>query len=416
MSKTAIVIGGGIIGLSSAYYLQQAGWQVTVIDKGNRRNNCSTGNAGYICPSHFVPLATPGIVAQGMKWMLNSRSPFYVQPRLSWPLIEWGLQFMRSATAQHVQNSARPLRDIALFSMACYEELKKEPGFDFFYAHDGMLEAVQTAENAHHAQETAAQARDLGLDAEWLDKDGIKAIEPDVDMNIRGAIWFRCDAHCNPEQLVQNLEQVLLQKGAKLLTDTEVTGFTRQNGRISSVATPAEKHEADLVVLATGSWSREMAAKLDLKLPLVAGRGYSFLTDIEQFPLRRPVILTEGRVAVSPFEKQIRFGGTMEITAIDSPPRYKRVEGIVQSARDFFPGLQLEQPKPEEIWYGYRPCSADGLPYIGRLQKTPNVIVATGHSMLGLSLGAGTGKLVAELAEEKEVSVDLGSFRVERFG
>lgn len=416
MSKTAIVIGGGIIGLSSAYYLQQAGWQVTVIDKGNRRNNCSTGNAGYICPSHFVPLATPGIVAQGMKWMLNSRSPFYVQPRLSWPLIEWGLQFMRSATAQHVQNSARPLRDIALFSMACYEELKKEPGFDFFYAHDGMLEAVQTAENAHHAQETAAQARDLGLDAEWLDKDGVKAIEPDVDMNIRGAIWFRCDAHCNPEQLVQNLEQVLLQKGAKLLTDTEVTGFERKNGRISSVATPAEKHEADLVVLATGSWSREMAAKLDLKLPLVAGRGYSFLTDIEQFPLRRPVILTEGRVAVSPFEKQIRFGGTMEITAIDSPPRYKRVEGIVQSARDFFPGLQLEQPKPEEIWYGYRPCSADGLPYIGRLQKKPNVIVATGHSMLGLSLGAGTGKLVAELAEEKVGSVDLGSFRVERFG
>lgn len=416
MSKTAIVIGGGIIGLSSAYYLQQAGWQVTVIDKGNRRNNCSTGNAGYICPSHFVPLATPGIVAQGMKWMLNSRSPFYVQPRLSWPLIEWGLQFMRSATAQHVQNSARPLRDIALFSMACYEELKKEPGFDFFYAHDGMLEAVQTAENAHHAQETAAQARDLGLDAEWLDKDGVKAIEPDVDMNIRGAIWFRCDAHCNPEQLVQNLEQVLLQKGAKLLTDTEVTGFERKNGRISSVHTSSGKQEADLAVLATGSWSREMAAKLDLKLPLVAGRGYSFLTDIEQFPLRRPVILTEGRVAVSPFEKQIRFGGTMEITAIDSPPRYKRVEGIVQSARDFFPGLQLEQPKPEEIWYGYRPCSADGLPYIGRLQKTPNVIVATGHSMLGLSLGAGTGKLVAELAEEKVGSVDLGSFRVERFG
>lgn len=416
MSKTAIVIGGGIIGLSSAYYLQQAGWQVTVLDKGNRRNNCSTGNAGYICPSHFVPLATPGIVAQGMKWMLNSRSPFYVQPRLNWPLIEWGLHFMRSATAQHVQNSARPLRDIALFSMACYEDLKKEPGFDFFYAHDGMLEAVQTAENAHHAQETAAQARDLGLDAEWLDKDGVKAIEPDVDMNIRGATWFRCDAHCNPEQLVQNLEQVLVQKGAKLLTDAEVTGFEKQNGRISSVITPIEKHQADLVVLATGSWSREMAAKLDLKLPLVAGRGYSFLTDAEQFPLRRPVILTEGRVAVSPFEKQIRFGGTMEITAIDSPPRYKRVEGIVQSARDFFPGLQLEQPKPEEIWYGYRPCSADGLPYIGRLQKTPNVIVATGHSMLGLSLGAGTGKLVAELAEDKEVSVDLGSFRVERFG
>jgi D-amino-acid dehydrogenase len=414
--KTAIVIGGGIIGLSSAYYLSRAGWQVTVIDKGNRRNNCSTGNAGYICPSHFVPLATPGIVSQGLKWMLNSRSPFYVQPRLSWPLIQWGIQFMRSATAQHVQASARPLRDIAMFSMACYEDLKKEPGFDFFYAHDGMLEAVQTAENAHHAQETAKIARDLGLDAEWLDKDGVKAIEPDVEMNIRGATWFRCDAHCNPDQLVQNLEQYLLKNGAVLQVDTEVIGFTKQNGAITQVQTDKGTHNADLVVLATGSWSREMAAKLDLSLPLVAGRGYSFLANASDFPLRRPVILTEGRVAVSPFEEQIRFGGTMEITPINTPPRYKRVEGIVQSAREFFPQLKLEQPKAEDIWYGYRPCSADGLPYIGRLQKTPNVIVATGHSMLGLSLGAGTGKLVAELAEEEKVSVDLGMFGPERFG
>ncbi|MBK9492697.1 MAG: FAD-dependent oxidoreductase [Haliscomenobacter sp.] len=413
--KKAIIIGGGIIGLSSAYYLRRAGWDITVIDKGNRRNNCSTGNAGYICPSHFVPLATPGIVAQGMKWMLNSRSPFYVQPRLSWPLIQWGIQFMRSATAQHVQASARPLRDIALFSMACYEDLKKEPGFDFFYAHDGMLEAVQTTENVHHAKETAAQARDLGLDAEWLDKDGVKAIEPDVEMNIRGATWFRCDAHCNPEQLVQNLEAYLRQQGATLLEDTEVTGFQKQNGAIREVITKQGVYSADLVVLATGSWSREMAAKIGLSLPLVAGRGYSFLSDASDFPLRRPVILTEGRVAVSPFAAQIRFGGTMEITAINTPPRYKRVEGIVQSAREFFPQLKLEQPKEADVWYGYRPCSADGLPYIGRLQKTPNVIVATGHSMLGLSLGAGTGKLVAELAEEQATNVDLGVFAPERF-
>jgi D-amino-acid dehydrogenase len=413
--KRAIIIGGGIIGLSSAYYLSKSGWDITVIDKGTRRNNCSTGNAGYICPSHFVPLAAPGIVAQGFKWMLDSRSPFYVQPRLSWPLIQWGINFMRSATAQHVEASARPLRNIALYSMACYEALKEEAGFDFFYAHDGMLEAVQTAENAHHAKETALKAKDLGLDAEWLDKEAVQAIEPDVEMNIRGATWFHCDAHCNPEQLVQNIEQYLLQRGAKLLDETEVTGFSKQNGEIQQVQTPKGNHEADLVVLATGSWSREMAAKLGLSIPLVAGRGYSFLTEATDFPLKRPVILTEGRVAISPFANQVRFGGTMEITDINTPPRFKRVEGIVKSARDFFPNLHIELPKPEEIWYGYRPCSADGLPYIGRLKQTRNVIVATGHSMLGLSLGAGTGKLVAEIAAEETPSVDLAMFSPERF-
>ena len=322
---------------------------------------------------------------------------------------------MRSATAQHVEASARPLRNIALYSMACYEALKEEAGFDFFYAHDGMLEAVQTAENAHHAKETALKAKDLGLDAEWLDKESVQAIEPDVEMNIRGATWFRCDAHCNPEQLVQNIEQYLLQRGAKLLDETEVTGFSKQNGEIKQVQTPKGNHEADLVVLATGSWSREMAAKLGLSIPLVAGRGYSFLTEGTDFPLKRPVILTEGRVAISPFANQVRFGGTMEITDINTPPRFKRVEGIVKSARDFFPNLHIELPKPEEIWYGYRPCSADGLPYIGRLKQTRNVIVATGHSMLGLSLGAGTGKLVAEIAAEETPSVDLTMFSPERF-
>ena len=129
----AIVIGGGIIGLSSAYYLQQSGWDVTVLDKDDFSDNCSYGNAGYVCPSHFVPLATPGIVTQGLKWMWNSRSPFYVEPRLNAALISWGLKFMKSATAKHVADSAIPLRDIALFSQQLYEDWAKLPGFDFAY-------------------------------------------------------------------------------------------------------------------------------------------------------------------------------------------------------------------------------------------------------------------------------------------
>src|ERR1700729_2452707 len=113
MSK-AIVIGGGIMGLSSAWYLQQSGWQVTVLDKEDFLNNCSYGNAGYVCPSHFIPLATPGIVKQGLKWMLNTKSPFYVQPRLNRSLFDWGLKFMKSATPEHVRQSAVPLPGIAL--------------------------------------------------------------------------------------------------------------------------------------------------------------------------------------------------------------------------------------------------------------------------------------------------------------
>jgi D-amino-acid dehydrogenase len=145
-----VIIGGGIIGLSSAYYLQESGHEVTVIDKTDMTGNCSYGNAGYVCPSHFVPLATPGIVKQGLKWMLNSKSPFYVQPRFSSSLIDWGMKFMRSATPEKVERAAVPLRDIAILSKKLYEEWTKLPQFSFAYQQKGLLEIFQTAAGAAH--------------------------------------------------------------------------------------------------------------------------------------------------------------------------------------------------------------------------------------------------------------------------
>jgi D-amino-acid dehydrogenase len=144
----AVIVGGGIIGLSSAYYLNEAGWDVEVLDKGDFLHNCSYGNAGYISPSHFIPLATPGIVKQAMKWMFDSTSPFYVKPRLNWPLIQWGWQFMKIATDKHVEDSAIPLRDLGLLSMKLYEEWKEKPDFDFYYEHKGIVELFQTKKGA----------------------------------------------------------------------------------------------------------------------------------------------------------------------------------------------------------------------------------------------------------------------------
>ncbi|MDX1938687.1 MAG: FAD-dependent oxidoreductase, partial [Flavihumibacter sp.] len=150
----AIIIGGGIIGLSSAYYLQKQGWQVTVLDKGDFSDNCSYGNCGYICPSHFIPLATPGVVKQGLKWMWNSKSPFYVQPRLDVNLIDWGMKFMRIATPTHVNNAAIPLRDIAILSQKEYVSWLQQPGFNFAYEHKGLLEIFQTDAGEAHAHHT----------------------------------------------------------------------------------------------------------------------------------------------------------------------------------------------------------------------------------------------------------------------
>src|ERR1700730_7308688 len=218
----AIVIGGGIIGLSSAFYLQESGWDVVVIDKGDFLQNCSYGNAGYISPSHFIPLASPGIVKQALKWMFNSTSPFYVKPRLSWPLISWGLQFMKSATHQHVQRSALPLRDLGLLSMKCYEEWRQLPGFDFYYEHKGIVELYQTAEKAHHTEQVWRAAQELGLEAVLLSREEAQNLEPQVKMNVLGGLHFKGDAHCYPNDLMKNLISYLRKRNVRLIPNQEV--------------------------------------------------------------------------------------------------------------------------------------------------------------------------------------------------
>src|SRR5687767_2439828 len=422
MAKITI-IGGGIIGLSSALYLNRAGWTVTVIDKGDFTDNCSYGNCGYICPSHFIPLATPGIVKQGLKWMWNSKSPFYVQPRFDWNLVNWGLKFIRSSTKDHVATAAIPLRDIAIISKKEYEDWLTLPGFDFAYQQKGLLEIFQTETGEEHARHTVEKAHELGLsDTKLLSKEELQAMEPHTRINGLGAILFNCDAHCYPNKLMQQLIAYLKQQGVKLIPNEEVTGFEKGTKKINKVYTvnsaDGKKNvfDADEIIVATGSWGRETAKLLGTRIPMMPGRGYSVTLEDSPYKVNYPAVLLEGRAAITPMDgNKIRFGGTMEITSHKTPPRMNRVQGILDAVRRFYPDFDVALPPQEKIWYGYRPCSADGLPYIGRIKKYNNVTICTGHSMLGLSLGAGSGKLVDEIISNKPASINIDAFRPGRF-
>jgi len=340
---------------------------------------------------------------------------------------------MKSATPEHVEHSALPLKDIAVLSQYEYENTWRPlPHFEFAYEHKGLLEIFQTQAAAEHARHTVEKAHAIGLtDTQLLDQKALQEKEPHTRVNGLGAIFFRCDAHLYPNKLMHGLLDLLRSAGVELLPNREVLRFETGNGAVkklitqkptkeaSSVRTDVsaqETFEADMVVVATGSWSREMAALLDTRLPLVPGRGYSVTLEDSPYRVNYPAILVEGRAAITPMDgDKIRFGGTMEITSTHTPPRYARVQGILNAVKRFFPDFDVPMPPREKIWYGYRPCSADGLPYIGRIKRYNNVIFATGHSMLGLSLGAGTGKLVSELVDEKPTSIDLSPFAVERF-
>jgi D-amino-acid dehydrogenase len=240
-------------------------------------------------------------------------------------------------------------------------------------------------------------------------------LEPDVKVNARGGVYFPGDAHITPQDFVSQLIQFLKTEGVIFHTNTEVTDFAVAGGNLQSIITSKGRFSFDQVILATGSWSGVMAKELDLNLPMQAGKGYSFTIPKVEKNTRIPSIFLEARVAVTPMGNSLRFGGTMEITGVDHSINMKRVKGIVDSIPNYYPEMKVEMPAVEKVWHGLRPCSPDGLPYIGRSKKYKNLILATGHSMLGISLGPGTGKLVSEIVNEEKLSIDLSMFNPERF-
>ncbi len=416
MSKHILVIGAGVIGLSTAYYLAKRGCRVTILDRNPaQRDGCSFGNAGMIVPSHFTPLAAPGMVAMGLKWMWNPESPFYIKPRLDPGLIAWGWKFWRASTAEHVARCAPLIRDLSFASRACFEELAELPGNDFGLVKRGLLMLCKTQHTLDDEAKMAARARDLGIPAEVLDPAALAALEPDVRMDVAGAILFPQDCHLSPGRFMAGLERDLESMGAKFSYATEVTGFRVTHRRIDAVHTRSGDFFADEYVICGGAWSPAVAKDLRVALPMQAGKGYSLtLRNPRQLP-QHCAIFTEARVAVTPMDGTLRFGGTMEIAGLNDTINPARIRGIVNAVPDYFPEFTTEDFTAIKPWSGLRPCSPDGMPYVGRLRAYENLSTATGHAMMGLSLGPITGKLMCEILHEERPTLDLTLLAPDRY-
>ncbi len=409
------IVGGGIIGLSSAYYLTKEGHQVTIIDQGDLSGGCSFGNAGMIVPSHIIPLAAPGMIGKGIRWMFNSSSPFYVKPRLNRDLLAWGYQFYKHATKEHVTQSIPALKELSLLSKTHYQKLAAELPFDFGYHERGLLMLYQTKEAEHEEIETVALANAHGVEARILSSEEVQAHEPDVRVSARGGIYFPGDAHLTPQVLMTKLIELLKAKGVVFLTSTVAEDFVVEQRKIKVVQTNKGEQVFDEVIIASGSWSGRVAKKLNMTLPMQTGKGYSFtLPDVKK-NIRIPTIFLEARVAVTPMGNTLRFGGTMEISGIDHAVSMNRVKGMVDAIPRYYPEMKVSMPSREAIWHGLRPCSPDGLPYIGRANSISNLTFATGHAMMGLSMGPGTGKLVAEIISGEKTSISIKAFKPDRF-
>jgi D-amino-acid dehydrogenase len=412
--KHVVVIGGGVIGLSAALECARRGHRVTVIERDPERRGASLGNAGMIVPSHFVPLAAPGMIALGLKWMWNPESPFYVQPRLNWDLLTWGLRFWQASTRRQVEQAAPLLRDLHLASRAAFERLAAEED-DFGFVKRGLLMLCKTAAALEEEAHMAERARALGIPAVVLDAQQAAALEPGVTMDIAGAVYYERDGHLDPARFVAALERRLRAARVELVYGPAVAGWTREGLRLAAVRTTQGEIAGDEFVLAGGAWSPELTRDLGLRLPMQAGKGYS-ITLPE--PLESPgicAILAEARVAVTPMGGALRFGGTMELAGMDEGIDPRRVAGIVRAAGNYFPHFRPEHFDGVQPWCGLRPCSPDGLPYLGRTRAAPNLVVATGHAMMGLSLAPVTAGIVAAIVDGEEPQWDLHLMKVERF-
>ncbi len=414
MAKNIVIIGGGIVGLCSAYYLNKEGHQVTVIDKGDITSGASFVNAGYITPSHIIPLASPGMIAQGIKMMFNSASPFYMKPRLDMDFLKWAWYFHKSSTKAKVEKAIPAIKEINLISRELFADIKKSGDLgDFQLERKGLLMLYKTEKSYLHEKEVAERASFLGLEVSELNKNELAQLQPKVQIDAEGAIHYECDGHTTPTEFMPKMLNYLKSMGVVIGTNEEVIDIRTDKEHIKKVITDKNTFEPDEVVLAAGSWSGELSKKLDLKLPLQAGKGYR-INVTRETGISIPAILMEAKMAVTPMKGFTRFAGTMEFSGINDIVRRERVLAIANGAKSFYPGLEINSEEIEKAKTGLRPVSPDGLPYIGKSNRINNLTIATGHAMMGWSLGPATGKLVSELVGNKKTSMDMSAFYPER--
>ncbi|PRX53932.1 NAD(P)/FAD-dependent oxidoreductase [Flagellimonas meridianipacifica] len=415
-NDTVHIIGGGIIGLCAAWYLKKEGYAVTVIDKGDLKEGTSFGNAGMIVPSHFVPMANPGVVAQGLKWMLNSKSPFYIRPRLNQDLVQWLWHFYRSSNHQHVKQAMPILYELNERSKDLYQELSSLENFDFSFEEKGLLMLYKSEKQAEKEAKTAEQAKKIGLEAEILDSKELGKLEPNMDLDVLGGLYFPGDAHLYSNKLMFQLVGVLKQKGVHFLTNTSVSDFSFKGSQIEAlISENGDTIPVKNVVVASGSWTATLLKKANIKIYIQDGKGYSITLEKPKTRPQIPTILSEAKVAVIPMGDDLRIGGTLEMSGISPQINTKRIQGIKESIPRYYKNIELPFTDDKDIWKGYRPCTPDGMPYIGKSEALSNLYVGTGHGMMGLSLGAITGKLLSEVIMQKKPSMDLFAFRLDRF-
>jgi D-amino-acid dehydrogenase len=415
-SRHAAIVGGGVIGTACAHYLAKQGWRVTIIEQGTHGCGSSWGNCGLVCPSHVLPLAEPGMVAQGLRSLFARNSPFAIKFRMDPALWSWLIHFAMRCNRRDMVEAAQGIQPLLESSLELYQELIERERLDCEWERKGLLFAYRSkAALDAFAPTDRLLAETFHCPARRYDGESVRELEPALKPGLAGGWYYHDDAHLRPDRLLRSWRGVLEGLGVTIRERAGFRGFRRDAGRALAAEIESEREPiaADAFVVATGAWTPVLNDQLGCKVPILPGKGYSITMPRPKVCPAIPLIFPETRVAVTPFHSGYRLGSTMEFAGYDTTKNPARLQLLRDGAEPYLVEPFCEPV--EESWYGWRPMTWDSLPIIDRSPALANVVIAAGHNMLGLSMAPATGRLVAEMLSEQSPFLDVRPYRVGRF-
>lgn len=413
--QSAVVVGGGIIGIACAHYLSAAGLKVKVIDRGKIAGACSHANCGYVCPSHVLPLTLPGAIPMAIKSLFNPRSPFKVKIRWNVGYLNWMRNFAIRCRTKVALAAGHHLKSILDASIEEYRELMRSVGLKCEWRDSGLLHVFETkAAFDSFRRENEMVVGEFQHGARELSPSEVVEIEPALRKGLAGGFLHEEDSMLRPDLLNRQWRKQLESRGVQFVERCELLEVSRSaEGEILELETSQGKIDSDLFVFSMGAWSEKLGKLTGFNLPIQPAKGYSITLNRTGRLPNLPILFPEKKVGVTPFEYGFRIGSMMEFVGFDSKISDSRIEQLKSSVQPFF---ELDSQAGEvERWSGFRPMTYDTLPVIGRLPLASNGLIATGHSMLGISMAPTTGRLIAELALNKEPHLDVSPFDPLRF-
>ncbi|MEZ6063358.1 MAG: FAD-dependent oxidoreductase [Planctomycetaceae bacterium] len=412
-SKHTLIVGGGVIGAFSALFLQKSGRQVTIVEKGEFGKGCSHGNCGYVSPSHVLPLTQPGQIMNGLKGILSSNRALRIHPRMSLSFWLWMLKFAARCNHRDMLQAGTSRHALLDRSAKLYREIISREKLNVEFRTEGLLFVYRELRGFEHYAATVELLREkFEVSADRVEGRDLTDMEPALKPGLAGAWHFRCDAHLRPNRLMAELKNLLTAAGVRIVENVQVLGFVSQDGSARSVRTPDREISADEFVVATGPLTPMLNSELGCRIPIQPGKGYSITMARPEICPKIPLILEECHVAITPFDAGYRIGSTMEFAGYNSELSRQRLQYLRTGAAQYL--VEPTAEPVEEEWFGWRPMTWDGLPYVDRTPRYNNVWVAAGHNMLGISMGPATGELVTALVVGSKPGIDPHPLRIGR--